>query len=82
MFKVSLIVSLVLTLLPIFPVSGKEVLCSHIPFSKDGKVWPIDIYKHFLTDEIINLIVVETNRYAAPKKKENHEKLPSLFQED
>ncbi|KAB7502161.1 hypothetical protein Anas_12339 [Armadillidium nasatum] len=57
----------------IFPVSGKEVLCSHIPFSKDGKVWPIDIYKHFLTDEIINLIVVETNRYAATQVSKSND---------
>ncbi|KAL7630424.1 UNVERIFIED_CONTAM: hypothetical protein RMT77_019411, partial [Armadillidium vulgare] len=57
----------------IFPASGKEMLCSHIPFSKDGKVWPIDIYKHFLTDEIINLIVVETNRYATQVSKSNDE---------
>ncbi|CAF2787935.1 unnamed protein product [Rotaria sp. Silwood2] len=32
--------------------------------SEDGTVNPIDCYRHFITDEIISLMVRETNRYA------------------
>ena len=32
--------------------------------SEDSAINPIDYYRHFLTDEIISLMVRETNRYA------------------
>ncbi len=32
--------------------------------SEDNMVNPIDCYRHFITDEIIDLMVRETNRYA------------------
>ena len=35
-----------------------------MPTSEDGTMNPIDCYRHFITDEIINLMVCETNRYA------------------
>jgi hypothetical protein len=35
-----------------------------MPISEDGTVNPIDCYRHFITDEIIRLMVRETNRYA------------------
>lgn len=31
---------------------------------EDSTINPIDFYRHFITDEIISLIVRETNRYA------------------
>jgi hypothetical protein len=32
--------------------------------SEDGTINPIDCYRHFITDEVISLMVRETNRYA------------------
>ena len=32
--------------------------------SGDNTILPIDCYRHFITDEIIDLMVRETNRYA------------------
>ena len=32
--------------------------------SEDSTINPIDCYRHFITDEIISLMVRETNRYA------------------
>ena len=32
--------------------------------SEDNTIDPIDCYRHFITDEIISLMVRETNRYA------------------
>ena len=32
--------------------------------SEDGTISPIDCYRHFITDEVISLMVRETNRYA------------------
>ncbi len=32
--------------------------------SKDNTIDPIDCYRHFITDEIIGLMIRETNRYA------------------
>ena len=32
--------------------------------SEDRTIEPIDCYRHFITDEIIGLMVRETNRYA------------------
>lgn len=32
--------------------------------SRDTTILPIDCYRHFITDEIIDLMVRETNRYA------------------
>jgi hypothetical protein len=34
------------------------------PTSEDNTTNPIDCYRHFITDEIISLMVHETNRYA------------------
>ena len=34
------------------------------PTSGDNTILPIDCYRHFVTDELINLMVRETNRYA------------------
>ena len=34
------------------------------PISEDNTINPIDCYWHFITDEIISLMVHETNRYA------------------
>lgn len=34
------------------------------PTSEDNTINPIDCYRHFITDEIISLMVCETNRYA------------------
>ena len=50
--------------------SGGEFLEDHglieqvTPISEDGTVNPIDCYRHFITDEIISLMVRETNKYA------------------
>ena len=35
-----------------------------ISFTKDNTIDPIDCYQHFITDEIIDLMARETNRYA------------------
>ena len=40
------------------------VVESVTPTSDDGTIDPIDCYRHFITDEVINLMVRETNRYA------------------
>ncbi len=34
------------------------------PTSQDSTINPIDCYRHFITDEVISLMVCETNRYA------------------
>ena len=34
------------------------------PTFEDGTINPIDCYRHFITDEVISLMVRETNRYA------------------
>lgn len=47
-----------------FSFSGQERLNCRAAPAEDGKIWPIDIYNQFLTENIINLIVVETNKYA------------------
>ena len=47
-----------------FPFTGKEELCVEASSSLEGKIWPTEAYLLFLTDEIIDLIVTETNRYA------------------
>ena len=44
----------------------KEELCIRVtPTSTENKVWPIDVYRQIVTDEVINPIVEETNRFAA-----------------
>lgn len=47
-----------------FPFTGKEELCVRPSSSADGKIWPIDAYLLFLTEDIVDLMVTETNRYA------------------
>lgn len=49
-----------------FLFTGKEELCQ-TPQSSDNCVLPIDVYSLFITDEIIDEIVKETNRYASQK---------------
>ncbi|CAF1214822.1 unnamed protein product [Adineta ricciae] len=34
------------------------------PTSQDNTIYPIDCYRHFIIDEIISLMIHETNRYA------------------
>ncbi len=52
------------------PESDAEFLENHgliedvISTSKDNTINPIDCYRHFIMDEIIDLMVRETNRYA------------------
>ena len=48
-----------------FPFTGNEqLLVSPLPSEDNGVISPIDIYKLFVTDEILQHIVEETNRYA------------------
>lgn len=37
--------------------------------SEDSAIYPIDCYRYFITDEIIRLMVRETNRYAEQHAK-------------
>ena len=37
--------------------------------SGDSTIYPIDCYQYFITDEIIRLMVCETNRYAEQHAK-------------
>ena len=40
-------------------------MMEEVPANSEDRVTnPIDVYRHFLTDEIISLMVRETNRYA------------------
>ncbi|KAF2364254.1 PiggyBac transposable element-derived protein [Trinorchestia longiramus] len=45
-----------------FPFTGKEELLV-LP-ANTAKVWPIDVYQLFVTDQVVDFIVEETNRYA------------------
>lgn len=47
-----------------FPFTVKEELCVRPSSSVDGKIWPVDAYLLFLTDDLVDLMVTETNRYA------------------
>lgn len=47
-----------------FPCTARESIHYHIQPDKDNKIHPIDVYKLFIDDEVIDLIVKETNRYA------------------
>ena len=40
-----------------------------MPTSEDDTINPIDCYRHFITDEVINLMIRETNRYAEQQHK-------------
>ncbi|CAK8679156.1 unnamed protein product [Clavelina lepadiformis] len=46
-----------------FGFTGQETLCIQAEPSHEGKVWPIDVFSLFISDDIISLIVRETNRY-------------------
>ena len=46
-----------------FPFTGEEKLAV-IPQTDGSGINPIDIYNLFLTDDIVSMIVTETNRYA------------------
>ena len=35
--------------------------------SSDNKIWPIDVFKQIMTDEIVNPIVEETNHFTEQK---------------
>lgn len=44
---------------------GDHGIVEEVPTtSEDNPISPIDCYRHFITDEIISLMVHETNRYA------------------
>ena len=45
-----------------FPFGGKEQL---VQPADTRQVWPIDIFELFVTDEVVDCIVAETNRYAS-----------------
>ena len=42
-----------------------------MPKDKDKNIFPIDFYKLFITDDVLDLIVLTTNIYAE-QEKENH----------
>ena len=46
-----------------FPFTGKEELL--VQPADTRQVWPIDIFELFVTDEVVDYIVAETNRYAS-----------------
>ncbi|XP_066981592.1 piggyBac transposable element-derived protein 4-like [Macrobrachium rosenbergii] len=46
-----------------FACSAREEKHYTVPYTSDGEILPIDVYKLLVTDEIIDLIVVETNRF-------------------
>jgi len=46
-----------------FVCTASEQIHYNLPSSSDRDIQPIDVYKIFLTDEVIDLIVRETNRY-------------------
>lgn len=48
----------------IFLFTRKEELCIR-PSSSDNKIFPIDAYSQFITDEVVDEIVKETNRYTS-----------------
>ena len=45
-------------------ISGEELCLTASSSAADGQIWPVDIYLQFLTIDIIDMIVRETNRYA------------------
>ena len=49
----------------LFPFTGKEELCVQ-PGSgtEDGKLMPIDIFNFFISDDVVDHMVTETNRFA------------------
>ena len=49
-----------------FDFNGAERVCVDLPTSKDDKTWPIDIYKLFITDDLLD-ISSTTNEYAQQK---------------
>ena len=46
-----------------FVCTASEQIHYNLPSSSDRDIQPIDVYKLFCTDEVIDLIVMETNRY-------------------
>ena len=48
-----------------FTFTGKEELSLHAVPSKEGIVWPIDVYMQFINDDVFDLIIKQTNLYAA-----------------
>ena len=44
-------------------LEGHGIFEQAMPTSEDGTIDPIDCYRHFITDEVINLVVRETNTY-------------------
>jgi hypothetical protein len=49
--------------------------------SEDNTINPIDCYRHFITDEIIDLMVRETNRYAQQYLESHTISRRSMFQQ-
>ena len=49
----------------LFPFTGKEKLCVQSDSgTEDGKPMPIDIFNLFISDDVVDHIVTETNRFA------------------
>jgi hypothetical protein len=49
-----------------FPFTGKEEMCLQPTIDpENGKAKPIDLFNLFISDDVINHIVFETNRYAS-----------------
>ena len=62
-----------------FLCTAREEKHYTLPFTSDGEVLPLDVYKLFVIDEILALIVIETNRFydtmAAMKPITRHSKM-------
>ncbi|XP_068204630.1 piggyBac transposable element-derived protein 4-like [Palaemon carinicauda] len=62
-----------------FLCTAREEKHYTLPSTSDGEVLPLDVYKLFVTDEIFDLIVIETNRFydttAAMKPITRHSKM-------
>lgn len=69
------------------PESDAEFLEDHgliedvISTSEDKTINPIDCYRHFITDEIIDLMIRETNRYAQQYLQSHAISRRSMFQQ-
>ena len=69
------------------PESDAEFLEDHgliedvISTSEDNTINPIDCYRHFITDEIIDLMVRKTNRYAQQYLRSHAISRRSMFQQ-
>ena len=55
-----------------FDFIGAERVRVDLPRSKDDKTWPIDIYKLFITDDLLDMISSATNEYAQQVIADRH----------